>query len=145
MNVFMSDRKKDKSILKKKYQGSLTVEAAYLMPVIGMILAVSILALFYFHDKNIISSCAYETAVVGSTKAREKDGVSPDILIRAFQERIHGKCILFPDAAVEVQVKENMILVHAYSRRKGMTVSTEHGMKVTDPEKYIRDLRRIGK
>ena len=90
----MSDRKKDKSILKKKYQGSLTVEAAYLMPVIGMILAVSILALFYFHDKNIISSCAYETGVVGSTKAREKDGVSPDILIRAFQERIHGKCIL---------------------------------------------------
>lgn len=141
----MSDRKKDKSILKKKYQGSLTVEAAYLMPVIGMILAVSILALFYFHDKNIISSCAYETAVVGSTKAREKDGVSPDILIRAFQERIHGKCILFPDAAVEVQVKENMILVHAYSRRKGMTVSAEHRMKVTDPEKYIRDLRRIGK
>lgn len=115
------------------------------MPVIGMILAVSILALFYFHDKNIISSCAYETAVVGSTKAREKDGVSPDILIRAFQERIHGKCILFPDAAVEVQVKENMILVHAYSRRKGMTVSAEHRMKVTDPEKYIRDLRRIGK
>lgn len=141
----MSDRKKDKSILKKKYQGSLTVEAAYLMPVIGMILAVSILALFYFYDKNIISSCAYETAVVGSTKAREKDGISPDILIRAFQERIHGKCILFPDAAVEVQVKENMILVHAYSRRKGMTVSTEHRMKVTDPEKYIRDLRRIGK
>ena len=141
----MSDRKKDKSILKKKYQGSLTVEAAYLMPVIGMILAVSILALFYFHDKNIISSCAYETAVVGSTKAREKDGVSPYILIRAFQERIHGKCILFPDAAVEVQVKENLILVHAYSRRKGMTVSAEHRMKVTDPEKYIRDLRRIGK
>lgn len=141
----MSDRKKDKSILKKKYQGSLTVETAYLMPVIGMILAVSILALFYFHDKNIISSCAYETAVVGSTKAREKDGVSPDILIRAFQERIHGKCILFPDAAVEVQVKENLILVHAYSRRKGMTVSAEHRMKVTDPEKYIRDLRRIGK
>lgn len=141
----MSDRKKDKSILKKKYQGSLTVEAAYLMPVIGMILAVSILALFYFHDKNIISSCAYKTAVVGSTKAREKDGVSPDILIRAFQERIHGKCILFPDAAVEVQVKENLILVHAYSRRKGMTVSAEHRMKVTDPEKYIRDLRRIGK
>lgn len=141
----MSDRKKDKSILKKKYQGSLTVEAAYLMPVIGMILAVGILALFYFHDKNIISSCAYETAVVGSTKAREKDGVSPDILIRAFQERIHGKCILFPDAAVEVQVKENLILVHAYSRRKGMTVSAEHRMKVTDPEKYIRDLRRIGK
>lgn len=141
----MSDRKKDKSILKKKYQGSLTVEAAYLMPVIGMILAVSILALFYFHDKNIISSCAYETAVVGSTKAREKDGVSPDILIRAFQERIHGKCILFPDAAVEVQVKENLILVHAYSRRKGMIVSAEHRMKVTDPEKYIRDLRRIGK
>ena len=141
----MSNRGTDKSILKKKYQGSLTVEAAYLMPIIGMILAVSILVLFYFHDKNIISSCAYETAVVGSTKAREKDGVSPDTLIRAFQERIHGKCILFPDAAVEVQVEEKQILVHAYSRRKGITVSAEHRMKVTDPEKYIRDLRRIRK
>ena len=27
---------------------------------------------FYYHDKNIIAGAAYETAVVGSNKAREK-------------------------------------------------------------------------
>lgn len=130
-------------ILKKGYQGSLTVEAAYLMTILGMVLAASIIILFYFHDKNIISSCAYETAVVGSTKAREKEGVDSDILVQAFRERIHGKCILFPDADVEVQVGEKQIVVFAYSQRKGMSVSVKHTMKVTDPEKYIRDLRKI--
>ena len=139
----MSDRKKDKSILKKKYQGSLTVEAAYLMPVIGMILAVSILALFYFHDKNIISSCAYETAVVGSTKAREKDGVSPDILIRAFQERIHGKCIFFPGARADIQVEDETITVSAYASRKYFSLRVVQRAAVTEPEDHIRRIRRI--
>ena len=65
-------------------QGSLTVEAACLMPLVGLILVSSILLYFYFHDKNIISSCAYETAVVGSTKAREKEGVEASLLNQAF-------------------------------------------------------------
>ena len=34
----------------------------------------SIYAFFYYHDKNIIAGAAYETAVVGSNKAREKAG-----------------------------------------------------------------------
>ena len=34
----------------------------------------SIYAFFYYHDKNIIAGAAYETAVVGSNKAREKPG-----------------------------------------------------------------------
>lgn len=132
-----------RGLLKKGYQGSLTIEAAYLMPVIGILLAISILALFYFHDKNIVSSCAYETAVIGSTKAREKEAVKPDMLVQAFKERICGKCILFPDVDVEVQVGKNQIEVVAYSQRNGMRLSVKHTIKVTDPEKYIRDLRKI--
>lgn len=132
-----------RGLLKKGYQGSLTVEAAYLMPIIGMVLAAGILVLFYFHDKNIISSCAYETAVIGSTKAREKEAVKADMLVQAFKERICGKCILFPDADVEVQVGKNQIEVLAYSQRNGMRLSVKHTIKVTDPEKNIRNLRKI--
>ena len=33
--------------------GSLTVEAALLMPLVGLLLVSSVLLFFYFHDKNI--------------------------------------------------------------------------------------------
>ena len=55
-------------------KGSFTVEMAFLIPMIlfpdhGMYKDI-----FYYHDKNIIAGAAYETAVTGSTKVREKDG-----------------------------------------------------------------------
>ncbi|MBP3469913.1 MAG: pilus assembly protein, partial [Lachnospiraceae bacterium] len=48
---------------------------SFLMPMILFLILSCILAVFYYHDKNIISGAAYETAVVGSTKAREREGV----------------------------------------------------------------------
>ena len=49
-----------------------TVEMSFLMPIIMLLIMSSIYAFFYYHDKNIIAGAAYETAVVGSNKAREK-------------------------------------------------------------------------
>lgn len=135
--------KVNRHIFQKQCRGSLTVETAYMMPVVGLLLISSVLALFYFHDKNIISSCAYETAVIGSTKAREDEGVSSDILIQAFKERVRGKCILFPDADAEVNVGEAHVAVRAYSQRKGIKVSVSHTVSITEPERYIRDLQKI--
>lgn len=51
-----------------------TVEMSFLMPIIMLLVMSSIYAFFYYHDKNIIAGAAYETAVVGSNKAREKTG-----------------------------------------------------------------------
>ena len=48
-----------------------TVEMSFLMPIIMLLVMSSIYAFFYYHDKNIIAGAAYETAVVGSNKARE--------------------------------------------------------------------------
>lgn len=56
------------------------MEAACLMPLVGLLLVSTVLLLFYFHDKNIIASCAYETAAIGSTKAREKEGVDANVI-----------------------------------------------------------------
>ena len=58
-----------------KVQASMTVEMSFLMPMILFLIMGCILAVFYYHDKNILSGAAYETAVVGSTKAREKEGI----------------------------------------------------------------------
>ena len=56
-------------------QGSMTVEMSFLMPMVLFLIMGCILTAFYYHDKNILSGAAYETAVVGSTKTREKDGI----------------------------------------------------------------------
>lgn len=124
-------------------KGSMTVETAFLMPLAGLVLVAGTLLLFYFHDKIIISSCAYETAVVGSTKAREKEGADPDELSQAFHERIRGKCIFFGGAEAEVHVAEDQVCVTASAFRKGIRLRVEQRAAVTEPEDHIRNLRRI--
>ena len=37
------------------------------------------LGIFYYHDKEIISSCAYEAVTVAGTKSREKEEVTEDL------------------------------------------------------------------
>ena len=81
---------------KHALNGSFTVEMSLLMPMILFLIMGCVLACFYYHDKNIIAGAAYETAVVGSTKAREKDGIQEAELKALFQERVGKKCILFP-------------------------------------------------
>lgn len=67
------DDRGDKSIEEQKVlymyiqralKGSMTVEMSFLMPIILLLLMNSILAAFYFHDKNILAGAAYETAVI---------------------------------------------------------------------------------
>ncbi len=129
----------------KRYemQGSITVEMSYLMPLILFLIMSCILAVFYYHDKNILSGAAYETAVVGSTKAREKNGVKAGELESLFGQRTGSKCILFARPQAAVKVSEDEIVVTANASRKYMKVSVVKRASVTDPEKTIRDLRRL--
>ena len=82
------EMKKYKGIKKYKLQGSMTVEMSFLMPMIMFLIMGCILAVFYYHDKNILSGAAYETAVVGSTKARAKDGIKEGELEMLFYQRV---------------------------------------------------------
>lgn len=129
--------------MNKRVRGSMTVEMSFLMPMILFLIMGCILAVFYYHDKNILSGAAYETAVTGSTKARAKDGVREGELEQLFQERIKGKCILFPGAQAAVSVGEDEIEVTAAASRRGMKVSVSKRAAVTEPEKYIRNMRRL--
>ena len=92
-----------------------TVEMSFLMPIIMLLVMSSIYAFFYYHDKNIIAGAAYETAVVGSNKAREKpdsqtgtgDRSGADVaeLETLFQSRVNGKCILLSTIQGQVTVE----------------------------------------
>ena len=125
-------------------KGSFTVEMSFLMPMILFLIMGCILAAFYYHE-NVIASAAYETAVVGSTKAREKDGVSESELNRLFSERVGRKCILFSGAKASCTVTDEKIQIEATARKKRMSLSVKSEAAITKPEKHIRDMRRIKK
>lgn len=129
--------------MKREWKGSLTVETAYLMPLVCLLLAAGLLLMFYFHDKAVISACAYETAVIGSTKAREKDGVEEEVLRQAFRERIRGKCILFPGAEPGIEIRDTQIVVTAEAARRGIRLTVVQTAALTEPEERIRSVRRI--
>ncbi len=124
-------------------KGSMTVEMSFLMPLILFLTMNCILAVFYFHDKNVISAAAYETAVVGSTKARVPDGVTPGELEALFRERTNGKCVLFSGSHAGVRVEEEKVIVTATAAKGRFALHIVKTAAVTEPEKFIRDKRRI--
>lgn len=137
------EMKKYKGIKKYKLQGSMTVEMSFLMPMIMFLIMGCILAVFYYHDKNILSGAAYETAVVGSTKARAKDGIKEGELEMLFYQRAKDKCIIFSYPQVLVKTEKEKIEVTVNATKKYMKVSIIKRAAITDPEKKIRDFRRL--
>ena len=122
---------------------SFTIEMSFLIPIILFVFMEIVLCVFYFHDKNVLNSAAYEAAVVGSSKLRTKDGISEEELNKFLKERIRGKCVLFSSCQISTSMQEEEVLVEIHARKKGYTVSIEKKAKVTDPEKRIRDRRRL--
>ncbi len=120
-----------------------TVEMSFLMPIILLLIMSSIYAVFYFHDKNIIAGAAYETVVVGSTKAREKEGVSEEELNLLFRERVDGKCILLTDVSGHVNVTKDDISVTASASFARMSVSLKKRASITEPERNLRDRKKL--
>lgn len=134
-----------------------TVEMSFLMPIIMLLIMSSIYAFFYYHDKNIIAGAAYETAVVGSNKAREKpdsqtgfgdrsgDRSGTDVaeLETLFQSRVNGKCILLSTIQGQVTVEEDEVCVRAQGTWRKMKVSVEKRAAITEPEKKLRDIKKI--
>ena len=134
-----------------------TVEMSFLTPIIMLLVMSSIYAFFYYHDKNIIAGAAYETAVVGSNKAREKpdsqtrsgdrsgDRSGTDVaeLETLFQSRVNGKCILLSTIQGQVTVEEDEVCVRAQGTWRKMKVSVEKRAAITEPEKKLRDIKKI--
>lgn len=127
----------------RTYRASMTVEMSVLMPMILMIVMLSVLAAFYYHDKNILQGAAYETAVVGSIKMREREIPTESKLQTLCEERIGRKCILFGRTQVKVSIKEEEITVYIIANKRWFSLKIEKKAKVTEPEMKIRDVRRL--
>lgn len=134
---------KQERIADREFSGMITVEMAYIVPVILFVFFLSVMGIFYYHDKQVIAACAYEAAVTGSTKAREKNGVTAGTVGAVFDERVHGKCILFGEVCGNVQVGDEQIVVKASAAKGRLRVSVIETASVTEPETKIRKYRRL--
>lgn len=66
--------------------------------------------------------------------------------IRAyFQRRIRGKLILFSDVQEEVEVTRREVTVYCTGTKKRMKVSVKASAVRTEPEAFIRKIRKIQK
>lgn len=132
-----------KKKIKWNLRGSFTVEASFIVPMILLVIMACIFAVFYYHDKNVLLGAAYEASVVGSSKSREVNGVDSDEIQSLVYERLQGKCIFLNHSQVEVGLSEEEIKVEVSASARRMEMSGSEKASITDPEKYIRDLRKI--
>ncbi|MCI8639787.1 MAG: pilus assembly protein [Coprococcus sp.] len=130
-------------VRRKQCQASTVVEMAYLMPVVLLVWMLVIFILFYYHDKNILSGAAYETAVVGSELIHEEGELKEDRTARYFQERIDGKMLFFGSTFSEISADEESIHVRCWASSKGLRLTVEKSAAVTEPERKIRKKRAI--
>jgi hypothetical protein len=103
----------------------------------------TIFSVFYFHDKEVLNAAAYEVVNVGSLKMREKDAITEEKLEEFFTERIKGKCLLMKVSDTEVSIVDEEIAILVKAKGRKMGISVEKKAKVTYPEKYIRNIKKI--
>lgn len=138
-NIFIKPIRRDDICAKRAMQGSITIEASVIVPMIFMVFALIITALFYYHDKNVVASIAHETVVMGCGK----DETSAEELESYFRQRIRKKLILFSSITPKVTLEEEEIKIICRGRKSGMSMQVQMQMKKTEPEQFIRKLKSI--
>lgn len=135
-------RKKSKQS-QRQMKGSLVIEMIYIMGVFFLMFVCVVQAAFYFHDKCILKGAAYETAVLGTQKQRQPDGVDMGELEEHFRQRTRGKLILFAGADAAVTETAAFVEVSVTAVRRKQKISIEEKAFITNPEKKIRLVQKV--
>ena len=127
--------------MRKEIKGSMTIEAAVIVPLILWVFMLIVLILFYFHDKNVVSAITHETLAMGCSR----DEISKEELEKYFLSRLDGKLILFSMPIVEANIDGEQIYMECTAKKEKMRLHVEMEMRHTDPEKRIWKHRRLEK
>ena len=132
-------------MVEDKWKGSFTVEAAVLVSAVLFLVYGIIMVLFYYHDKNILAGTAYETAVISGRKQKQEPPFQEEEIQQLWKERISGKMILFREAEVEVECQKEYVWISVEASRRKLRITVEAKAALTEPEKKIRDMRKLKK
>lgn len=127
--------------MKKQIQGSVTIEAAVIVPLILLLFVIALHTLFYYHDKNILEAVAHETMALGSHEKELQD----EELEEYFQSRIQGRLLLFRTIESKIENKEREVELVCSGQKGQMSIRLERVMAISKPERYIRNVRKIEK
>lgn len=116
-----------------------TIEAAIIIPLFLLVFGVSLNLLFYHHDKNVIGAAAYETVAIGSGRGEQDE----DNLEVYFQKRVENRTFLFAKVAGEVELTEKKVSISCKTKKGIMEITLSREMSITDPEDYIRSIRKL--
>ena len=125
--------------MKIKLRGSLTIELAYLFPLILLVFGVLLHVLFYYHDKNILLGAAHETAAYGASLEEVREGE----LEEYFNTRLKERLLLFEQLEEKVGLQEKKVIVTCNAKKRMMSLGIECSVNRTEPEDYIRSVRKL--
>lgn len=136
-----AEHKKKKRIVMEKgttVQGVITIERAYIIPIIFILFATIVYTVFFYHDKNILIGAAGETAVTAAQTARKPEVKNKEEISEFYQNRVRGKLILFPDTEVSIEETNQRIRVCVHAQRGKMHLQVKQSAAIVTPEKTIR-------
>ena len=127
--------------MRKRVKGSLTIEAAIIIPLAIFVVGVLMYSLFYYHDKIVLNAAASETAIYGSyvKEPREEE------LKEHMDSRIWGRLLLFAEAHHQIEIKKDEIQIISETKKGPMSLKVCGMARRTKPEQYIRTIQKIKK
>lgn len=119
----------------------ITPEAAVVMGVILIGLALLLRTSLYLHDKAVLSGAVMESAQVARERGRAE---IEDSVCGYFTERIQGKLLYFPTPNCSVSQIGELVRVNAQVSNGGLTLRAVASAPLTDPEEEIRKRQQGG-
>ena len=87
--------------------GSYTVEASFLMPMILTVLVIIIYLTFFLHDRTVLNSAAYTAALRGSQLISGEDVYA--VVEESGKQLIKNRLIATKDVVLDITVQKNKI------------------------------------
>lgn len=127
--------------MRRRVCGSFTIEAAIIVPLIVFIFGILLHILFYWHDKNVLISTAHETAALGSGRSE----MAELELEYYFFSRMENKLLLFNRVECTAYIEDEKVKIVFDGSKGTMVAKGECSIARTEPEDYIRQVRKIKK
>ena len=127
--------------MRKGYRGSATLEMAMIFPLVMLVFIVTLHLLFYSHDQNVLGAAAYETVTLGVNR----EMYTEEELEAYFYERVIGRTFLMSQIQTNITISDEKVEISCVASKDNMKLQIDKMMKMTDPEGYIRNVRKIRK
>lgn len=128
--------------LDKEVKGSITVESAFIIPMIFLVIVLIIHTVLYYHDKNVLIGAAGEVATVAAGRARREE-LQEGEMLELFSQRVAGKLTFFSTPQATIYQDGNKITVEVKASGKGMRVVVSQTAGVRKTEQKIRRFRIV--